>query len=273
MNSPILQWKRILLFILITIISTVIVESQGTSLLRFISSQNEEDNHEYIKPKIYTFIYNKNPNELFQEDEVVQLWAECWSDAGWDPIVLTEESASLHPNYEQFTSRLFENGLPEKHWQRYLRYMAMSRLNDGGWFSEIYVLPLPQMRKNMFQLPKEGKFTIYSKRYPELISGDRNEWNMVTLAMIESENLENIDPPFLKNKQDVYFTEDAVISPKYVLKSSLHSKICEATDQNLIATKLSYGVSKKIIKVPRHRYHLLVKLLFSSLNKKCNLQF
>lgn len=99
--------------------------------------------------------------------------------------------------------------------------------------------------KEYFQLPKEGKFTIQSKQYPKLISSNQNKWNRITLAMIESGNLDYIHPLFLKNNQDLYVTVDAVISPKYVLKSTLHSKICKATDQNIIATRLSYRVSKK----------------------------
>lgn len=252
-------------------LDTSSVQSGGASLLQFLGlKQAPED----FRPKIYTFIFDENPSVSFQEDELIRLWAESWSHAGYDPVVLTDKDASSHPNYKEFISTLVESNIEKgDRWGRYLRYIAMSTRDEGGWYSEPYVLPLHSdlSDKVSKELPNNGRFTMHEKDLPELLSGNKKEWNKMAFSMLQKPDKNDVMvlTNLLREYPDLYIVESSVIHAKYILDSNLNADVCEVMKDN-IAAKFSYRIANDA-GITRNGYYNAVKSSLASLSDKCGI--
>ena len=63
----------------------------------------EKSRYHYPKMKIYTYYENIN---FKQQDELVELWKESWTNNGFDPIVLSLEDAKKSEYYDEFVYQL-----------------------------------------------------------------------------------------------------------------------------------------------------------------------
>lgn len=79
------------------------------------------------------------PIPMYSEDSqrrLIDIWARSWAKQGWEPILLNEGDAKLHPNYEDFRRAIW--GLPTEYGHEYesscfLRWLAMAaQETDGG---------------------------------------------------------------------------------------------------------------------------------------------
>lgn len=79
------------------------------------------------------------PIPLYTEEsqrKLIDVWARSWSKQGWEPIVLNEGDAKLHPNYSKFKRHVWN--LPTEYGHEYegqcfLRWLAMAaQETDGG---------------------------------------------------------------------------------------------------------------------------------------------
>jgi len=86
--------------------------------------------------RVYTYY---TPTPLYSEDSqrrLIDVWSRSWSRLGWEPIVLNEGDAMLHPQYERFKKYVWN--LPTEYGHEYegacfLRWLAMaSQETDGG---------------------------------------------------------------------------------------------------------------------------------------------
>lgn len=86
--------------------------------------------------RVYTYY---TPIPLYSEDSqrrLIDVWARSWSKQGWEPIVLHEGDAKLHPNYTKFRRHVWN--LPTEYGHEYegacfLRWIAMAaQETDGG---------------------------------------------------------------------------------------------------------------------------------------------
>jgi len=242
-------------------------QNGGTSLLDILGLKRTSDEP---RPKMYTFVYNEDPSLSYENDEYVNLWAESWSEAGWDPIILSEKDAISHPNYDDFFTRLSNSNIEKGiRWGRYLRYVAMSMRDDGGWYSEPYVLPLSGMIRKGVELPNDGSFTMYGTELPELLSGNRKEWNKLAFSVLQKPDKNDVLvlEQLRDSYPDLYIVEDSVIDAKYILDSNIKYDVCQFADSKL-AAKFSYRIAHDA-GIARSRYYHAVKSSLVSLKEKC----
>eukprot|EP00542_Grammatophora_oceanica_P009039 CAMPEP_0194042814 /NCGR_PEP_ID=MMETSP0009_2-20130614/14554_1 /TAXON_ID=210454 /ORGANISM="Grammatophora oceanica, Strain CCMP 410" /LENGTH=250 /DNA_ID=CAMNT_0038686809 /DNA_START=62 /DNA_END=814 /DNA_ORIENTATION=+ len=126
------------------------------------------------------------------DDELLQLWKDEWSKAGWEPRLIGIEEAMRHPQYAQYNSIL--DGLPNlKVYDRYcfLRWLAMSVVG-GGWMSDYDTFPLHPtlMTDGSSLLPNSGMLTVHEHSkfggVPDLVSGSAVEFDRVGKALIDN---------------------------------------------------------------------------------------
>lgn len=103
--------------------------------------------------KIYT--YHDYVPELPNSENLIPIWKQSWSKLGWEPIVLNDSHARLHPKYNEYVERY--RSLPTVNPKGYelacyLRWLAVAAVG-GGWMSDSDVInyslnpisPLPEL--------------------------------------------------------------------------------------------------------------------------------
>jgi len=179
------------------LIGIVLILQHENIFRRLSKMQNNEINHP--KPVIYTFITPGSSNL----NSKLEMWTNSWNQAGWKTVILTINDAINHPDFEKTDAMA-----------NYYHYLAMSMLEDGGWFSETHVLPLffKKVEENGFKLPNSGRFTVHNIKTPDLISANKEEWNRITSALLDSDHanhavflvkLKKEDPSSFDTKNDV----------------------------------------------------------------------
>ena len=206
------------------------------SLLDIIHTKSGETNND--KPKIYAFYSKQHDNDVSMAN-----WATSWADKGWDPIVLTAADAEKNSAYKELKSTLDSRGdLSAKAKEKYLGYVAMSHTKEGGWFSELNVLPLNP--GNMMELPNNGELTFHVSDGPALISSNQKGWKIYTHLMIQAaqESLEDALIEIKQNKNNglPFIVEPRVMSAKQLFAPSFfYRDMCEFT-QNKIAIRFAF---------------------------------
>lgn len=67
---------------------------------------------------------------------MVKMWVKSWSDRGWNPVVLSEKDAKVHPLYDKFSNalRAFPSvNTPGFDYHAFMRWLAVPTL--GGYVS------------------------------------------------------------------------------------------------------------------------------------------
>jgi len=125
------------------------------------------------RPLIFTFVEGI--------DDLVEVWKEAWSNAGFAPIVLSLQDVKRHPKYKYFLSILdrdhFQDGIDKINYFCLLRWIAMS-VSGGGWLADYDIFPINI--KPSLTLPNDGNFTGHSGLLPALLSGSAAEWNRMS---------------------------------------------------------------------------------------------
>ena len=226
------------------------------------------------KPIIYTYVSQSvdNIEDLIAKDELLKIWTECWSNAGWDPRILTAKDAREHPDYENIIDALSTAGVNNGRWYRYLRYIAMS-IRGGGWYSDLSILPLSSYKGNLEDpLPNEGKFTIHEvNAVPEFMSGNRKEWSKMLKEMMSEPNNNDINLIKLLMKKDpeLILVEDSITSSIHLLRPTTLDVCALVLSDKVVAAKYEYRISQKA-KIPRRKYYETVHSSLTSINNKCN---
>jgi len=140
------------------------------------------------RPKMHTFF---TPVSNSPDTALLEVWKKSWSDAGWEPVVLTLEDARRHPDYKRFIEAFESAEYKLKDYDRmcFLRWLAMA-MSGGGWMSDYDTLPLyskPKIDGN--NLPNEGRFTCYSRHVPNIVSGSEEEWHRMSQLLFFSYKL------------------------------------------------------------------------------------
>jgi hypothetical protein len=145
--------------------------------------------------KIYT--YHEYVPEIPNGHKLLDLWKQCWENAGWTPIILNRSHAEQHPNYNEFLCKYQK--LPTVNPSRYelacyLRWLAMAVVG-GGWMSDSDVIPYCFAP---YTPPEDLTFWSYGKSIvPCLVSGNSEHYTCVAKIFAEWEgqtNLENGRP-------------------------------------------------------------------------------
>ena len=129
---------------------------------------------------VYTY------NEGGVEGDAVAVWQQSWEAAGWTPIVLNEQHAALHPNYQDYRDyflTLPTPNTPQYELACYLRHAAMSVVG-GGLMTDYDVVnvnvPPPP---NCDTLPNNGALTTHDNHVPSIISGNKEAYDALLEGM------------------------------------------------------------------------------------------
>ena len=87
------------------------------------------------RPVMHTF-YEKT--EVGQDD-VLKLWKEEWSRAGFDTSVLTPDDANNHPFFEEMEERV-QRIFDSSDYQGFCFYRWLAMATVGEWFRKIIIL-------------------------------------------------------------------------------------------------------------------------------------
>jgi len=128
-------------------------------------------------PTVYTFA------DPYTKDELLRVWATSWSSSGYTARILTPEHAESHPKYEEYSARLEEAKVRGRHKRNFLRFVAVSAMEGGGFYSEPFVLPLKNAPKD---LPDGGRFIMHGGVLADVMSGSEDEWNRVTRLLMDN---------------------------------------------------------------------------------------
>ena len=220
----------------------------GTWMRKHLRRTSETN--ELPRPTIHTFICEDE--SMPNENEFVLEWAEVWSNTGWEPVVLTEKDAKDHPKYELYKRHLKDLKVPPIRWCRYMRYLAMSMQEDGGWYADISIIPIVQsddFYKKGYSLPNEGHFTMHDDRYIYLLSGNKEAWEIFSSQIINNLAIKN-DSVMLSllahNNPGKYFTYDSVVHLNDILYSNLKPITdCTNLDNRLAVSVLDVPVGER----------------------------
>lgn len=135
---------------------------------------------EETRPVIYTFQQKKGRGDL----DLIELWKEEWSKAGFRPRILTLADAKKNRYFkemEDVVSPLFGDGYDA---MCFYRWLAMASVG-GGWMSEADTFPTNFPLSEGFNLPQDGILSSYETHVPALLSGSAEEWTRVSRLMID----------------------------------------------------------------------------------------
>lgn len=153
--------------------------------------------HDENRPVIYTFFEMKLRRDGIldlngEHDKMLATWSNAWSEAGWDPRILTLEDAKKHPEFEKYSAPIMEITDPTAfiygnsyNYMCLMRWLAMAAQNKDGWMSDYDTFPLSVKAKDGLDLPHKGRFTVYARYVPCLMSGSAKEWNRMAKSVIE----------------------------------------------------------------------------------------
>jgi hypothetical protein len=170
------------------------------------------------KPIIFTFYeYVNEPDHtgMTQGDDraLIQAWARSWQEVGWEPRVLSVDTARQHPEFATFDG--FLEGIPFRKFDRicFYRYLAAG-VAGGGWVSDFDTFPLNRAKwdgtGDPLFVPNDGDLTVHqmseSGGVPSLVSGNANEWFRLAKAQVENAKSHSTEPHWsdMKALQDIF---------------------------------------------------------------------
>jgi len=134
------------------------------------------------KPIMHTF-YEAVPNGccgMTKEghEDLLAAWKKSWEDRGWETVVLTEEDARQHPDFESINQKLQDLDVNAYNRRCYWRWLAIVT-DGGGWMSDYDVFPLSLNGEMGLALEQSGTFTSYAHHVPCLIHASAKEWDRI----------------------------------------------------------------------------------------------
>eukprot|EP00545_Synedropsis_sp_CCMP1620_P009584 CAMPEP_0119013438 /NCGR_PEP_ID=MMETSP1176-20130426/8450_1 /TAXON_ID=265551 /ORGANISM="Synedropsis recta cf, Strain CCMP1620" /LENGTH=381 /DNA_ID=CAMNT_0006966529 /DNA_START=368 /DNA_END=1513 /DNA_ORIENTATION=- len=125
---------------------------------------------------------------------LLKSWTRAWRQAGWNPIVLDEQDAMKHPEYNKIKVLVEQTGAGAYNQLCFLRWLALAQVG-GGWMSDYDVFPLHDFRNegDIKHLPNKGTLTLHNRLCPSLVSGSGAEWLRVAKEMIGCAAAQTID--------------------------------------------------------------------------------
>jgi len=159
-----------------------------TSFTSAQESMKEAD--EIFLPTMHAY-YGKGSIPKY-DDRLVHIWSMYWKNRGWNTKILNLNDAKKHLLFEEFNESLKEADIRWIPKQSFLRHIAMSTVEKGGFFSELYLFPLRRASNmtlnyinDQYVLPNEGNFTCYDSTC-SLLSGSYEEWNRITNLLLKN---------------------------------------------------------------------------------------
>lgn len=134
------------------------------------------------KPVMHTFQHKKGSSE---DIDLVQLWKEEWTRAGFDTRILTLADAKKHPYFKEMRKiirPLFGDSINA---MMFYRWLAMAS-TGGGWLAQSDIFPTNFPIKEGFldNLPRNGKLSSWQSN--ALLSGSAKEWTRVSRLLMDT---------------------------------------------------------------------------------------
>ncbi|KAJ8021041.1 hypothetical protein HOLleu_40796 [Holothuria leucospilota] len=134
---------------------------------------------------IYTYYQptSEDQNVRRQFQILLDVWKNAWSEAGWNPHILSEKDARTHPEYQALRQKFLS--LPTVNNKEYevacfMRHVAMAAVG-GGWMADFDTLPLHIPK--CVSPPSGGAFTTWDNFIPCLVSGSAKEFTRLAHMM------------------------------------------------------------------------------------------
>ena len=144
------------------------------------------------RPVVNTFFQIFEKRLSLDSAEILGVWKQAWSAAGYNPRVLDLSHAEAHPDYVSIIKKLDEiplgNNVPYDS-ACYLRHFAMASVG-GGIMTDYDTLPLNMNKYSLLAggdggLPNNGTFTSFEGHVPSFVVGSAVEWDRVAKALIQ----------------------------------------------------------------------------------------
>ena len=116
---------------------------------------------------------------------MIELWKQTWSDAGWEPKILTLKDAENHPEYQELRELVDGTLLDDYNKLCIYRWLAIASVG-GGWMSDYDNIPLRDFSSSALPLPNDGELTVHDDHVPDLVSGAANEWTRVARNIVRT---------------------------------------------------------------------------------------
>lgn len=119
-----------------------------------------------------------------------QLWSQEWRAAGWEPVVLTLETAQQHAEYDRFQVALDRLHLHPWNQALFRRWMAVSQAG-GGWHVDSDVFPLKRQDATLTATytstltSTSTLMTLYQTVAPTMASGSAHAWSRTVLDTLD----------------------------------------------------------------------------------------
>jgi len=131
----------------------------------------------HTRPVIHTFFHSLSQNE----DAVLELWKDEWSNAGFDPVVLDLEHARANPYFKEVQSILTPiHGSTGYNSLCFYRWLAMAMVEGGGWMTDHDTFPTNIQPLDAAFLPRMGAFIAFEGHIPSFMAGSAEEWDRVS---------------------------------------------------------------------------------------------
>lgn len=165
------------------------------------------------RPIIYTFYETIHRDNIREErirvvdQALLQVWKQAWTEAGWEPRILSLDNAQQHPQYQETTQALSKITLyggtgRNRDYNEYcfMRYLAMATVG-GGWMADYDTIPLSNKmpKPRIISYPGRSQqndgihktdadhFTVHGGDggIPCLLSGRAEEYTRIVESMLE----------------------------------------------------------------------------------------
>jgi hypothetical protein len=131
------------------------------------------------RPTIYTFF---QPYDSIETDyEAIAAWKHAWSQAGWNPHIISLEQVKAHPRYAEIEATIKNFGYNDYESVCFLRHFAMAM--TGGIMADFDSLPLHFPPEKYGETPT--KFTSYHAHVPAIMGGTKAEWERVAWLLLK----------------------------------------------------------------------------------------
>eukprot|EP00521_Asterionellopsis_glacialis_P009514 CAMPEP_0195286960 /NCGR_PEP_ID=MMETSP0707-20130614/4217_1 /TAXON_ID=33640 /ORGANISM="Asterionellopsis glacialis, Strain CCMP134" /LENGTH=561 /DNA_ID=CAMNT_0040346665 /DNA_START=186 /DNA_END=1868 /DNA_ORIENTATION=- len=234
------------------------------------------------RPVIYTFFQLRTDvsakNAGSEHTDMIDAWKRSWTEAGWDPRILSLEDAKNHPDYEKYAVSISNTDNAHEgsyDFMCFVRWLAMASHGKGGFMSDYDTFPLGLQATHA--LPNDGKFTSFQRHVPALISGSAPEWERMAKAVMEMAISHQKDDFYsdmlalndIYNADETsYLQEELVVALPY--KS--HGVVDCDSSKNALAAHLSHSDTHKAIEgnlVEDKERSVLAFELIQDWNKQC----
>lgn len=163
---------------------------------RFFTAENVEGGtfprnagvSEKTRKTIHTYYAPVDAISRFDSERMIEIWKAEWEFAGWNPVVIGEKEARLHPRFEEFyaTFKKFPSSNPDGYdLACFLRWVAMAAIG-GGWMCDFDVLP------NSGDFKTRGDISFFSGNerdplIPCLVHGTKEGFEAVLMHFLSHE--------------------------------------------------------------------------------------